>query len=854
MIAGRGSRRGPARALREGARAGYDAAMNPRELPVYQQRAQILDALAEHQVIVVESPTGSGKTTQIPVILHEAGYTARGVVGITQPRRIATLSVSDFIARQLGERMPGLVGYKMRFEDKTEARTRIKIVTDGMLLQEMKLDPMLSRYSAIMVDEAHERSLNIDFILGLLKRVIEERKDFRVVVSSATLNTRVFSEYFGECPIVSIETPMYPVQVVYDPVVAEVEDALPAKVEEIIARLVSERRDGDVLAFLSGERAIKDCMSRLEEGELRRYLHVIPLYSRLGKEEQERVFERAPFGKTKVVLSTNIAETSVTIDGITSVIDSGLSKLNYYNPRTFTSSLVETPISKASCNQRKGRAGRTRPGSCYRLFTRKDFEQRSLFTVEEIFRTDLSEVVLRMAELGIKDFESFDFISKPGKEGIMGAIDALSLLDALDDERNLSSIGKMMCAFPLLPRHSRCVVEAILSYPSVVEETITAAAFLSTQSPYVLPPGEELEARRAHHAFRDPAGDFVSYLRLLAAYRDAPRKDQFCERSYLDERAMREIMNVKEQLELIVSDLGVPIGSGGPTDDYLCAVSRGLIQYVCARTEKDTFRSLTADRIIIHPGSVMFRQNPQFIVAGEVVKTTRMYAMSVSPLAPQLLGRISPRLEALLRSGGSAKEGRGGERERKPVAQRDFTNQIRIGKGAFKITSSKEGRKLVILPWEALKRELGSVDYESLEAFKDLRGAIRWKNHEILPGEKLELILKVARGMDPARDLRREWPRKRNFSLPEETEAIAPYLAVILALTQAKGKGIGFVCLLTDGAGQFWFKPARTFHNALNESVASLEALIDLVESGASKGVMEKVNDAYRRLSQLITA
>ena len=351
--------------------------MDPHELPVYQQKDRILEALSRHQVIVVESPTGSGKTTQLPIILHEAGYSRGGMIGVTQPRRIAAISVSEFQARQLGTRVPGLVGYKMRFEDRTNAETKIKIMTDGILLQEMKLDPGLSKYSVLMVDEAHERSLNIDFILGLVKRVLEARPEFKVIVSSATINAEVFSEYFGQCPIVKIETPMYPVTVVYDPAQAApedegsrfaAEDALQAKIEEIVGRIVGEGREGDILVFLPGEKAIKDCMKRLAFGPVGDRLHVIPLYARLGKDEQERVFEVPPPGKTKVVISTNIAETSLTIDGITSVIDSGLAKLNYYNPKSFTSSLIETPISKASCNQRKGRAGRTRPGVCYRLY------------------------------------------------------------------------------------------------------------------------------------------------------------------------------------------------------------------------------------------------------------------------------------------------------------------------------------------------------------------------------------------------------------------------------------------------------------------------------------------------------
>ena len=324
-------------------------AIDYKSLPVYAQKQKILDCLENHQVVIVESPTGSGKTTQIPVILYEAGYATNGMIGVTQPRRIAALSVSEFISKQLGTTYPGLVGYKMRFEDQTNQDTRIKIMTDGILLQEMKLDPWLSKYSVLMIDEAHERSLNIDFVLGLVKRVLKERKDFHVIVSSATMNTQVFSEYFDNAPIVSIDTITYPVSVVYDPIEGGATtateagcDAILNKICRTVDRVLDNGDDGGILIFLPGEKIIKDCMYRLEHAPFSRQLWVLPLYGRLQKEEQERVFDNPPNGKKKVVISTNIAETSVTIQDITTVIDCGLAKLNFYSPRTFTSSLVET--------------------------------------------------------------------------------------------------------------------------------------------------------------------------------------------------------------------------------------------------------------------------------------------------------------------------------------------------------------------------------------------------------------------------------------------------------------------------------------------------------------------------------
>jgi len=837
-----------------------------RSLPVYTHKDVILSALEKHPAIVVESPTGSGKTTQIPVILSEAGYAEKGIIGVTQPRRIAALSVSEFISKQIDKPVGSYIGYKMRFEDRTGPDTRLKILTAGMLLQEMKLDPMLTRYSVIMVDEAHERSLTIDFVLGLLKRVIEARPEFRVIVSSATINAQVFAEYFGDagtygpCPVVKIEAQAFPVTLVYDPPLAEEsEDALQLKIESIVNRVSGEGREGDILVFLPGEKAIKDCMQRLSVCEARESLHLVPLYARLGKEEQAKVFDPAPEGKIKVIIATNIAETSVTIDGVTSVIDSGLAKLSYYNPRSFTSSLVETPISKASCNQRKGRAGRTRPGTCYRLYSRKDFENRPLYTTEEIFRTDLSEVVLRMAELGISNFEDFDFISQPGKEPIRSAIESLSLLDALEGDRSLSPTGTMMCAFPLLPRHSRMIVEAIQRYPRSIEDVVTAASFLTTQSPFILPPGEEMEARLAHHSFRDPAGDFASYLKIFRAYKDAPVKAKFCDKHYLDERAMAEISRVKEQLEIIVSELGLPVLSGGTTEEYLCSVSRGLIQFVAVQSGREGYRTLTADRISVHPGSSMYREHAAFIVAGEIVKTTRTYAMSVSPLQRSWLPRISPLLGERLAN--ITQDVQAPRTPRSAKEERDFTNQIKVGSAVFPIEKEKGRKKLVVFEWKALKAtEEGARQGGKSGIYGDLRGVVRHRGYSFLEGEKVGLILRVAPLLDPDADLASTPPKRKSYSSFDGPEELVDSLGMILMLTVSrkggKGKGrgdeLGFAGLFTDGQGSYWYKPSRGFHTALNESLASLENLMDELGEDAKPEWKDRVSALYRRLSELL--
>jgi RNA helicase HrpA len=825
--------------------------MKYKDLPVYKQREKILNALKSSQVVVIESPTGSGKTTQLPVILYEAGYADGGMIGVTQPRRIAALSVSDFIAKQLNTPMPGLVGYKMRFEDKTLAETKIKIMTDGILLQELKNDRLLTKYNVIIVDEAHERSLNIDFILGLLKGIIEVRPDFKVIISSATINAEVFSEYFDGCPVVHIDTVIYPVQVIYDlPRDPKEEFAVQNKVADIVERIIDEKRKGDILVFLSGEQAIKDCINILDSLPCRKKLHILPLYGRLGKEEQERVFERAPRGKTKVVVATNIAETSVTIDGITAVIDSGLAKINYYNPRTFTSSLVEMPISKASCNQRKGRAGRTQPGTCYRLYDKRDFESRPMFTTEEIYRTDLSEVVLRMAELGITDYESFDFISTPGKAAIASAVQTLKLLDAIDDELKLSKIGKMMIEFPLLPRHARIIVEGILSYPDVLEELLIATSFISTNSPFILPPGEEMDARKAHHSFRDPLGDFLSYLKLYRAFVASEDKEKFALTYYLDIKAMEEIVNIKEQLEEIVSDMGIPVSHGGAVEDYLCAIAKGLIQFVCVRSGRGVYRSLTAEKISIHPGSVMFNMEPQYIVAGEIVKTSRMFARSVSVLKREWLPRISADLPERLGSGVRRLAPEGGVQKQR---KKESTWEITIGGEKFSLEAYKGKKKIAVLPWERVSKLLSRKDASIPELGKKLKAKLIYDGIDILSGESINTVLKAVPLLPHDGKIRTSLPQRKNFTIPKDIESLVSDLMHILSVTLISGKkkekGPGFLTLYTNGSGLYWIKPVRGFHTAVTESLASLEKLADECADGIDKELLKTVNEVYRRLS-----
>jgi hypothetical protein len=427
----------------------------------------------------------------------------------------------------------------------------------------------------------------------------------------------------------------------------------------------------------------------------------------------------------------------------------------------------------------------------------------------------------------------------------------------------------MMTEFPLSPRQSRIIVEAILNYPDVTGETIIAAAFLSTQSPYVLPPGEEIDARRAHHRFRDSAGDFVSYLKLFREYNEASNKARFCEQNYLDEKAISEIVNVAEQLELIVSDMGVPILSGGPVADYLCAVARGLIQFVCVRQGKEVYRSLTADRISIHPGSVMFKMDPQYIVAGEIIRTARMYASSVSPLSKEILGRLGGGL--LKRLGlGSVKEtdspdktaGKGGKKSKgkaRTYASRDFTHSIKIAGEVFEIESVK-GKEYVILPWERfspVKDEAARLAAASTgdALFKGLRGCvITGGKYKLFDGEKLKLILRLAPALDIDGAIGREWPAKKEFSPSVELNALLEVLPLLLSpvVWKADKREMGFICLTNNGAGVYRVRCSRGFHSALNESLSSVESLIDEMGDGINIEDKNIVNQTFRRLSEYL--
>jgi hypothetical protein len=485
---------------------------------------------------------------------------------------------------------------------------------------------------------------------------------------------------------------------------------------------------------------------------------------------------------------------------------------------------------------------------CYRLYTQSDYESRALFTPEEISRTDLSEVVLRMAELGIRDFHGFDFLTRPDARAVHAAVETLQLVDALEPDNSLSSIGSMMARFPLLPRLSRMIVEAIRRYPTVIEETVVAAAFLSANSPFLLPAGMEMEARRAHHRFRHAMGDFVSYISMLHAYRATGRKQAFCDRHFLDQRIMSEISNIVDQLSEIVGDMGVPVSGGGPTEDYLCAVARGLIQFVCVRVGRGAYRTSTAERIHIHPGSVMFRETPEFIVAGEIVRTSRMFARSVSALRKGWLERIQPGLSDRLAA--RDKLSRSG---RARSSDRDTTWAISIAGKPFRLEPYKGRRKIAILPWDELEPLLPRLHGDMLERFRGLRGKLVIDGKQALVGVRLPHIVSTARHLSPRDDLSRSLPPEGSYEIPADEERLRDDLDAVLRLCplRRQARSLGFVTLHTN-QGRFWFSASKSFAHAVTESLAALEELADLTGEDLESASSDRMGALYRKLSTIL--
>ncbi len=763
-------------------------------LPIYQQKHRIIEALEHHQIIVVESNTGSGKTTQLPLILLEHGYNRDGlIIGMTEPRRIAAVSVAQYVQTQLvntpsflhslgdahQQTEPLFVGYKIRFEDKTTERTKIKIMTDGILLQEFKKDPYLSHYSTIIIDEAHERSLNIDFILGLIKELCSVRSSLKVIISSATINTALFSTFFFHCPIIKVEAPSYPIQTFFSPSPQKSsrKEKLKKKKNDrffprermsffeidsdvLIAHIVTivqqslQKKEGDILIFLAGEKQIKDCMDALHAIPQAHALHILPLYGRLDNRSQELVFAPAPANTTKIVIATNIAETSITIDTIKVVIDSGRVKRNTYHHDTYITTLDEIAISRASALQRKGRAGRTSPGVCYHLYRKQEFEALEPFSTEEIHRTDLSEVILRMAYQGIKNFEKFPFISPPKKQSVHASIAMLQELDALDKKQLITDIGSLMSEFPLLPIHARMLVEGIQQYPDVLDAIITVVSFLSTPNPFLLPIGEEVQARKAHRSLSVQDNDFLSYINIFTLFTETHSTERaaFCEQYYLDEQIMYEIYNVYTQLRNQVSEKGVPIGTQHHKEKIICAIMKGLVFNICILEKARHYCNRRGEKIYIHPGSMLFdqKQLPAILIAGEIVQTSKKFARSASGCRINWIQNVAPHIYQELQNVLKEKkdthtskqrqlsQGTDSSKQQSPVHKKE-QQMLSIANTTYTLQYIHE-KKVLLLTWKEMKQMAKYISSDELYRFGRVRCLVSIKQHSYLPIIKLSNI------------------------------------------------------------------------------------------------------------------
>ncbi|RPE42677.1 ATP-dependent helicase HrpA [Streptomyces sp. Ag109_O5-1] len=645
-----------------GRRAVVPAVSYPEQLPVSQKKAEIAEAIRDHQVVIVAGETGSGKTTQIPKICLELGRGVRGMIGHTQPRRIAARTVAERVAEELRTPLGESVGWKVRFTDQVNPdATFIKLMTDGILLAEIQTDRELRAYDTIIIDEAHERSLNIDFLLGYLAQLLPKRPDLKVVITSATIDPERFSRHFGDAPIVEVSGRTYPVEVRYRPLLEEdSEDADRDQITAIcdaVEELQGEGR-GDILVFLSGEREIRDTADALEKKKYR-FTEVLPLYARLSHAEQHRVFQ--PHTGRRIVLATNVAETSLTVPGIKYVIDPGFARISRYSHRTKVQRLPIEPISQASANQRKGRCGRTSDGICIRLYDEEDFLGRPEFTDAEILRTNLASVILQMTAAGLGDIEKFPFIDPPDHRNIRDGVQLLQELGALnpdekDVRKRLTDSGRKLAQLPVDPRLARMVLEADKN--GCVREVMVIAAALSIQDPRERPADKQTQADQQHARFRDETSDFLAYLNLWRYVREQQRERgsssfrRMCKQEYLNFLRIREWQDIYSQLRTVAKQMGIHLNEeDAPGDRVHVSLLAGLLSHIGMKDVKDgaknEYLGARNAKFAIFPGSALFKKTPRFVMSAELVETSRLWARVnakiepewVEPLAGHLLKR-----------------------------------------------------------------------------------------------------------------------------------------------------------------------------------------------------------------------
>jgi HrpA-like RNA helicase len=612
------------------------------KLPILKYAREIKETVASNQTIIIVGETGSGKTTQIPLLLREI-MSPEDRVAITQPRRVAARSVARYVAENVGCRIGEEVGYQVRFEDHTTEGTRINFMTDGILLRKIQEDPLLQDYSAVMVDEAHERSLNIDFTLGLLKRLQRKRAEaglppIKIIVTSATLEKEKFARYFGDSPMVEVPGRLYPVEIHYEK--ERVYDYTKAAAEKV-RMIVEQNKEGDILIFMPGQEEIDKTIKEIEALRLSG-LTVLPLYGQMSPEEQDRIFEK--MSGRKVIVATNIAETSVTVPGIHHVIDSGLIKQIEFDPSTGIETLAPRPHAKSGCIQRAGRAGRLAPGECWRLYPESDFNNRPEFQTPEIQRSNLAHVVLMMKKIGIEDVKSFEFIDPPEIKTLEQAIDTLKTLGALDENERITEIGETMAEFPLEPHIARMVIEA--EKHRCVETICTIASFLGGRSVFVRPKGKESEADAAHRRFKVPESDFLTLLKVWQEYEANDYRDGWARDNFLHTKMLAEVRQVRYQLFRVLRRNGIRASESQDPEAIGKSIAAGLIENLMEYYSRHSYRRVKDGEsgFFIHPSSVTFGRNPKFFVPAEIVRTNKTYARIIQEVKPEWIREIAPQL------------------------------------------------------------------------------------------------------------------------------------------------------------------------------------------------------------------
>jgi ATP-dependent helicase HrpA len=627
----------------------------PNSLSVTEKKQEIYDAIKHHQVVIIAGETGSGKTTQIPKICLELGLGVKGYIGHTQPRRLAARSIANRLAEELKTEVGHLVGFKVRFSDHVSDTTLIKLMTDGILLAEIQKDKLLLQYDTIIIDEAHERSLNIDFILGYLKQLLPKRPDLKVIITSATIDVERFSEHFNQAPIIEVSGRTYPVEVRYRPPILDNDDNSNDKnsdFQPIIDAIdeLSAESYGDILIFLTGEREIRDLADILNKLDLR-HTDILPLYARLSASEQNRIFQSHT--KRRIVLATNVAETSLTVPGIKYVIDSGLARISRYSYRTKVQRLPIEPISQASANQRKGRCGRTSNGICIRLYDEQDFLSRPEFTEPEILRTNLASVILQMTSLGLGDIAAFPFVQPPDSKYIRDGIRLLEELSAIHTKHNryhLTEIGKILAQLPIDPRLARMLVEA--RRLGCIKEIMIITAALSIQDPRERPFDKQQASDEKHRRFVDKESDFISLINLwnyIKEQQDILSGNQFrrlCQKEFLNYLRIREWQDVYTQIRQTIKQLAFPINSKAADYNSLhISLLSGLLSHIGMKElEKREYIGARNIKFAIFPNSTLFKNQPKWCIASELVETNRLWGRTAAKIEAEWIEPIAKHL------------------------------------------------------------------------------------------------------------------------------------------------------------------------------------------------------------------